>query len=81
MMARERFTFTSPADLAAYLHDQTSMSSEQIAGSIRAAVEDGIVLIDNAKILGARAWEITCENGTFTVVHEFGYLTADGRII
>ena len=75
MMARELLTLTSPADLAAYLHDQTSMNSEQIVGSIRAAAEDGIVLIDNGKALNARAWEITCEDGTFTVVHESGYLT------
>jgi hypothetical protein len=80
-MAREHLTLASSADLAAYLHDQTSMSSEQIADSIRAASQDGIVLIDNGKILGARAWEITFENGIFSVVHEFGYLTADGRII
>ena len=83
MMAREQFTLTSPADLAAYLQDQTSMTGEQIAASIRAAAEDGAVLIDGGKITGghAHAWEITCENGSFTVVHEHGYLTEDGRII
>lgn len=66
-MAREQLTLTSPADLAVDLHDQTSMNSEQIAGSIRAAAEDRIVLIDNGKILNAHAWEITCENGTFSL--------------
>jgi hypothetical protein len=80
-MAREQLTFTSSADLAAYLHDQTSMSSEKITGSIRTAADDGIVLIDGGSILNAHAWEITCENGTFTVIHEYGYLTEDGRII
>lgn len=83
MMAREQLTLTSPADLAAYLHEQTGMTSDQIADSIRAAAEDGIVLIDGGKIADghAHAWEITCENGIFTVVHESGYLTEDGRII
>jgi hypothetical protein len=80
-MAREQLTFTSPADLAAYLHDQTTMSSEKITGSIRTAAEDGIVLIDGGKIQDAHAWEITYGNGIFTVVHEYGYLTEDGRIV
>jgi hypothetical protein len=81
MMAREQLTFTTPAGLAGYLNEVTSMSTEMIAASIRAAVEDGIVLVDNGKIADAKAWEITCENGTFSVVYESGYLTADGRII
>ncbi len=45
------------------------------------AIEDGIVLLDNGKIFGFRAWEITYEDGIFHVVHEFGYLTADGEVV
>jgi len=45
------------------------------------ATEDGIVLLDNGKIFGFRAWEITYEDGIFHVVHEFGYLTADGEVV
>jgi hypothetical protein len=80
-MARENLTFTTPDALSAYLREQTLMTGEQVTATIAAAAEDGIVLVDNGKIHDARAWEITCEDGTFRVMYEHGYLTWDGRII
>lgn len=80
-MARERLTFTSPGDLGAYLRAQTHMTGEQLTRTITYAVEDGIVLVDNGQVFGARAWEITYDDGIFQVVHEFGYLAPHGDIV
>jgi predicted oxidoreductase len=80
-MARELHTFGSPEEITAYLLAETGKTPEQIAQTVGWAIEDGIVLLDNGRIFGARAWEITHDHGIFRVVHEFGYLTADGEIV
>ncbi len=80
-MARELRTSRSPEDITAYLLADTGRTPEQIAEIVALAIEDGIVLLGNGKIFGFRAWEITYEDGIFHVVHEFGYLTADGEVV
>jgi len=80
-MARERYNFGSPEEITAYLLTETGKTPELIAQAVTYAVEDGIVLLDNGQIFGARAWEITYDDGAFRVTHDFGYLTADGDII
>jgi len=80
-MARETHTFSSPEDLATYLVAATRKASEEIAEIVASVIEDGVILLDNGKIIGFQAWEITYEDETFEVVHEFGYLTADGEVV
>lgn len=80
-MARELRTFRSPEDITAYLLADTVKTPEQIAEIIAWVIEDGIVVLDNRKVFGFRAWEITYEDGIFHVVHEFGYLTAGGEVV
>ena len=80
-MTRELRTSRSSEDITAYLLADTGRTPEQIAEIVAWAIEDGIVLLDNGKIFGFRAWEITYEDGIFRVVHEFGYLTADGELV
>jgi hypothetical protein len=80
-MARETHTFGSPEDLATYLAAATRKTPERIAEIVASVIDDGVILLDNGKIFGFRAWEITYEDETFAVVHEFGYLTADGEVV
>jgi len=80
-MAREVRRFASREQLTSYLIQEAGRSAELAAEAVAIAVEDGVVLLDNAKIFGFRAWEITYDSGTFRVVHEFGYLTASGEVI
>jgi hypothetical protein len=79
-MAREQYTFGSPQEITAYLLTETGKTPELIAHAVTYAIEDGIVLLDDGQISGARAWEITYDDGAFHVTHDFGYLTADGEI-
>lgn len=80
-MIRELFTFTSPDELAAYLLIETGEPAEFVTETIAIATKDGIVVLDNGKAFGLRAWEITYANGTFQVRYESGNLNAEGEII
>ncbi len=80
-MAREVHRFGSRDQLTRYLIQDAGRSPELVAEAVAIAVEDGVVLLDNGKIFGFRAWEITYDGDTFRVVHEFGYLTASGEVI
>jgi hypothetical protein len=80
-MARETREFESPDQLTAYLIQEAGRSPELAAEAVDIVVEDGVVLLDNARIFGFMAWEITYEQGTFRVVHEFGYLAEGGEVI
>jgi hypothetical protein len=66
----------------AYLIQEAGRSPELAAEAVGIAVEDGVVLLDNGQIFGFRAREVTYdEEGTFHVVHEFGYLADGGEVI
>lgn len=80
-MAREVHRFGSRDQLTGYLIHEAGRSPEQAAEAVAIAVEDGVVLLDNGKIFGFRAWEITFDGGIFRVVHEFGYLAEGGEVI
>jgi hypothetical protein len=80
-MAREARQFGSRVQLTDYLIHEAGRSPELAAEAADIAVEDGVVLLDNGKIFGFRAWEITYDEGMFHVVHEFGYLAEGGEVI
>jgi hypothetical protein len=83
-MAREEHHFGTRDDITGYLVSATGSSPEQAAETVDIVMQDGVVLLDNShegSIFAAKTWEITYDDGVFHVVHESGYLTADGRII
>lgn len=80
-MAKEFRQFTSPEQLIGYLIHEAGRSLGLAAEAADIAVEDGVVLLDNGRISGFRAWEITYDGGVFRVMHEFGYLAEGGEVI
>jgi hypothetical protein len=80
-MAREARAFSSRDQLTEYLIQEAGRSPDLAVEAADIAVEDGIVLLDNGQIFGFSAWEVIYDQGTFHVVHEFGYLAEGGEVI